>query len=188
MSRASVRGMHHEYTFAEYLALEEVSNVKHEFLDGEIYAMAGGSVTHAGLSVVVSSLLHQQLRYGPCRVFSSDLRVRVLATGLATYPDVSVVCGEPALDPESKHTVTNPRVVVEVLSDSTEHYDRGLKLTHYRQIPSLGAVVFVWQREQRIEVWSRGADDAWTACASGPGETAEIPVVECTLSVDAVYR
>jgi Uma2 family endonuclease len=114
--------------------------------------------------------------------------VRVLATGLATYPDVTVVCGELAVDPANRDTAVNPSVVVEVLSDSTEQYDRGLKLTHYRQIPSLGAVVFVWQREQRIEVWSRAADDTWMACASGPGETAEIPVVECTLSVDTVYR
>jgi Uma2 family endonuclease len=185
--RASVRGMHH-YTFADYLALEEVSNVKHEFLDGEIYAMAGGSVTHAGLAVAVSSALHRQLRYGPCRVFSSDLRVRALATGLATYPDVTVICGEPELDPENRDTVTNPRVVIEVLSNSTEKYDRGVKLKHYRKIPALGAVVLVWQHEQRIEVWSRGVGDAWVAHASGPGERAEIAVIDCTLAIDEVYR
>jgi len=143
---------------------------------------------HAGLSVIVSSLLHQQLRYGPCRVFSSDLKVRVLATGLATYPDVSVVCGEPELDPESKHTITNPRVVVEVLSDSTEEYDRGLKFENYQQIPALRAVVFVSQREQRIEVWSCGDDGAWTSRSSGPGDVAVIPAIQCTLAVDAVYR
>lgn len=179
--------MHH-YTYREYLALEEMSNVKHEFLDGEIYAMTGGSVMHAGLSAIVTGLLHQQLRYGPCRVFSSDLKVRVLATGLATYPDVSVVCGEPELDPESKHTITNPRVVVEVLSDSTEEYDRGLKLEHYQQIPALETVVLVAQREQRIEVWSRGDDGVWTSRSSGPGEVAAIPAIQCTLAVDAVYR
>ena len=112
--------------------------------------MAGGTPTHAMLAVSVSSMLHQALRGGACRVYSSDLRVRVLATGLATYPDTTVVWGELEVDPENRDTAVNPTVVVEVLSDSTEKYDRGIKLQHYRQIPSLGAVVLVWQREQRI--------------------------------------
>jgi Uma2 family endonuclease len=187
MSRATVRAVH-QYTYREYLALEEVSTVKHEFLDGEIYAMAGGSVMHAGLAVMVSSALQQQLRHGPCRVFSSDLRVRVLATGLATYPDVTVVCGQPEVDPENDDTVTNPRVVVEVLSDSTEKYDRGLKLDHYRRIPTLAGVVLVAQREHRIEVWSRTPEGTWAVHASGPGQVAEIPAIDCTLTVDDVYR
>lgn len=178
--------MHH-YTYRQYLALEEASNVKHEFLDGEIYAMAGGSPLHAELSGSVLSLFRQELRGRACRVFSSDLRVRVLATGLATYPDVTVVCGELEIDPENRDTVTNPTVVVEVLSQSTEKYDRGLKLKHYRRIPALGAVVLVWQGEPRIEVWARQADDSWTARASGPGETAAIPCIGCALPVDEVY-
>lgn len=179
--------MHH-YTFGDYLALEEVSNVKHEFLDGEIYAMAGGTLTHAELAVTISSLMFAQLRRKSCRVFSSDLRVRVLATGLATYPDVTVVCGEPELDPENRDTVTNPRVVVEVLSDSTEKYDRGIKLKHYQKIPALGAVVLVWQHEHRIEVWERQTDATWVPRASGPGETAAIAAIDCTLAIDEVYR
>jgi len=177
----------HEYTYADYLALEQASNVKHEFLDGEIYAMAGGTPTHAALAAVVSSVLHQQLRGGPCRVFSSDLRVRVLATGLATYPDVTVICGELEVDPENRDTAVNPRVVVEVLSDSTEKYDRGVKLQHYRQIPSLGAVVLVWQHERRIEVWERAADETWAAHASVAGETARIATIAATLAVDEIY-
>jgi len=177
----------HHFTYAEYLALEAVSNVKHEFLDGEVYAMAGGTPTHAKLSAAVGGLLYQQLRGGTCRVYSSDLRVRVLATGLATYPDVTIVCGDLATDPENEDTAVNPCVVVEVLSNSTERFDRGEKLQHYRQIPSLGAVVLVWQREPRIEVWSRAAD-GWMARASGDGETAVIPVIDCALAVDDVYR
>ena len=85
---------HHHYTFADYLDLEKFSNIKHEFLDGEIYAMAGGTPAHAALSVSFSAALLNHLRGGPCRVYSSDLRVRVVETGLATYPDVTVVCGE----------------------------------------------------------------------------------------------
>src|SRR5438128_1599651 len=106
----------HRYQFADYLRVEADSNVKHEFLGGEIYAMPGGTPRHAELATSVSALLFAQLRPGPCRLFSSDLRIRVAATGLATYPDASVVCGELETDPESTTTVTNPRVLVEVLS------------------------------------------------------------------------
>src|SRR5436190_23914995 len=104
----------HGYTFAEYLDLEGASNVKHEFLAGEIYAMAGGTPRHAALTLAVGGALLTQLRGGPCRAFSSDLRVRVRATGLATYPDVAIVCGPLETDPDSDAIVTNPAVLVEV--------------------------------------------------------------------------
>jgi Uma2 family endonuclease len=178
----------HRYTYADYLALEEASNVKHEFLGGEIYGMAGGTPEHAASSVAVSSALLAQLRGGRCRVYSSDLRVRVLATGLATYPDVTVVCGEPERDPESSTTIANPRVVVEVLSDSTIDYDRGEKLQQYRQIPSLAAVVLVWHRQPRIEVWERSEADAWAVHEAHAGGRADVAAIACTLVVDEVYR
>src|SRR5438128_717933 len=114
----------HHHSFRDYLAVEEVSTVKHEYLDGEIYAMAGGSVLHAALSAAMVAALHAQIR-GRCRVYSSDLRIRVRATGLATYPDVSVVCGPVKTDPESDDTVVNPTAVVEVLSPGTIDYDLG---------------------------------------------------------------
>jgi Uma2 family endonuclease len=177
----------HRYSFADYLAFEEASTTKHEFLNGEIYGMAGGTPEHAALSVAVSSALLAQLRGGPCRVYSSDLRVRVLATGLATYPDVTVVCGEVERDPESPTTVVNPRVVVEVLSDATETYDRGQKLDHYRQIPSVGAVVLVSHRATSIEVWERGPEDAWRRREYGAGQTAGIEALPAHLVVDEVY-
>lgn len=177
----------HRHSFADYLALEEASNTKHEFLAGEIYAMAGGTPEHAALAVGVSSSLLAQLRGGPCRVYSSDLRVRVLATGLATYPDVTVVCGSIERDPESPNTVVNPRVVVEVLSDGTEAYDRGEKLEHYRQITALGAVVLVSHREPSVEVWQRQPDGGWTQMAFGPGELAILDVVSARIDVDEVY-
>jgi len=119
-------------TFAEYVALEKMSTVRHEYLDGAVWAMAGGSPEHAGIAGNVVALLSTQLREQPCRVFGSALKGRVVATGLGTYPDVSVVCGHLELDPDDTkgHTVTNPRLVVEVLSPSTEEYDRGEKLAH----------------------------------------------------------
>jgi len=106
---------YHSYTFRDYLDLEAASNVKHEFINGEIYAMAGGTPEHAALIMAIGATLVAQLRGGSCRVFSSDLRVRVLATGLATYPDISVVCGELRTDPESPLIAVNPKILIEVL-------------------------------------------------------------------------
>jgi Uma2 family endonuclease len=114
--------------------------------------------------------------------------VRVRATGLATYPDVTVVCGELELDPQNEDTVTNPTVIVEVLSDSTERYDRGVKMRHYQQIPTLAGVLLVSQHEPRIEVWERQTDETWTMQANGPGGTAAIAAIDCTLPLDDVYR
>ncbi len=177
----------HRYRFADYLALEEASNTKHEFLGGEIYAMAGGTPEHAALAVAVSAALVAQLRSEPCRVYSSDLRIRVLATGLATYPDVTVVCGPLERDPESPSTVVNPRLVVEVLSDGTEVYDRGEKLDHYRAIPSLLTVVLVSHREPCFEVWERLPDGAWRSRAFRSGETAELQWLPVRLALDEIY-
>lgn len=180
---------HHRHSYRDYLALEEASNVKHEYLGGDIQAMAGGTPEHAALQVAVSSLLHDRLRGGACRVFSSDLRVRVLATGLATYPDVTVVCGELERDPDSSITVVNPTLVVEVLSDGTEEYDRGEKREHYEKIPSLREYLLVSQRERRLELLRRRSDGSWEhRQASGPGESLRLDSVACLLDLDAVYR
>lgn len=178
----------HRYTYQDYLALEEASNVKHEFLAGEIYGMAGGTPEHAALSVAVSSALRTQLRGRPCRVYGSDLRVRVLETGLTTYPDVTVVCGDTETDPESPTTVTNPRVLVEVTSDGTADYDCGEKLDHYRQIPSLHTVVLVSHRERRLELWHRQGSGSWRPETAGPGESAVLAAIDCTLDVEEIYE
>ncbi len=179
---------YHRYTFREYIAFEDASNVKHEFIDGEIYAMAGGTPEHAALSAAVIALLVSQLRDGRCRAFSSDLRVRVSATGLSTYPDATVVCGPLERDPEEKTVVTNPIVIVEVLSPSTEEFDRGEKLANYRQIASLRECVIVGQREQRIDVHRRSNDGAWTELSARSGESIALVSIACTIEVDALYR
>jgi Uma2 family endonuclease len=175
----------HSYSFKDYLVVEEMSGVKHEYLDGEIYAMAGGSVLHAALSASVLATLHHQLS-GRCRVHTSDLRVRVPATGLASYPDVTVVCGPVETDPESKDTVINPTAVVEILSPSTIAYDLGKKFDHYAQMPSLRAVVYVWQDYRRIEVRERSGDTWRTTVAESAGTTA-LSTLDCRLDVDAIY-
>lgn len=179
----------HRYTYQDYVWLEEESSTRHEFLEGEIVAMAGGTPEHAAMAAEVIGQLREGLRGSPCRVFSSDLGVRVLATGLATYPDATVVCGATERDPDKKTNVTNPRVLVEVTSDSTEDYDRGEKLEHYKRIPTLEAVVIVSHREPRVDVWSRLAPGArWSLNTARSGQPAHVPAAGCTLSVDAIWK
>lgn len=177
------------YTFAEYVDLEASSPIKHEFLDGQVWAMAGRSPDHAAVASNVNALLNRQLRGKPCRVFSSDLRVRSRATGLGTYADVTVVCGQLDLDPEDpkRHTVVNPSVLVEVLSPSTENYDRGEKLDHYRTIPSVEEIVIVAHDERQVDVWRReGAE--WVLHTTRGSGVAAIESLGCALPLDEVYR
>lgn len=179
-------GRHH-YTLADYLSVEEMSEVRHEFLNGEIFAMAGGTPEHAAISAAMLMLLGTRLRDGPCRPYSSDLRVRVLATGLATYPDAAVICGEVARDPESPTHVTNPSVVIEVLSKSTADYDRGEKREHYQQIGSLREYVLIEQELRAIEVFVRLADGTWQHTVHRAGGTVELPSLKTRFAVDEVY-
>lgn len=174
------------YTYAEYLAFEDASNSKHEFLDGEIYAVAGGTPEHAALVLAVGSSLLTQLRGGACRAYGSELRVRVMASGLVSYPDATVICGEPEHDPESRTTVTNPRVVVEVTSPSTEAYDRGEKLAHYQRIVSVQEAVIVSHRERVVEVWRRTAA-GWTRDEARSGARLRLDSIDAELNVDQIY-
>jgi Uma2 family endonuclease len=156
------RRLRHRFTYAEYLAYERDSGLKHEFDDGEIVAMAGGSRRHNALALRVGAALDAARRQGSI-AFQSDQKVRVLATGKATYPDVSMVCGPIEGDPAdpSGATVTNPSLIVEVLSPSTEEEDRGNKWQHYQLIPALQEYVLVSQTSPRIEHYRRMASGAW---------------------------
>lgn len=176
----------HQYTFAEYLQLEEEAGVRHEYYEGEIYGMAGGTPERAAIAAAIQGQLAAQLASSRCRAYSSDLRVRVLATGLATYPDVAVVCGPSERDPVSPTHVTNPKLVVEVLSPGTAQYDRGEKLQHYQQVPSLDAVVLVAHDEVRVDVWLRGSA-GWERRPYGAGASVALDAIGCVLSVDALY-
>src|SRR5688500_2282693 len=171
------------YPFAEYVRFERTSNVKHEYLGGHIYAMAGGTPEHAALAAAVSGVLFAQLRGKPCRPYSSDLRVR--AGKLVTYPDVSIICGPVIGDPEDANTALNSVVVVEVTSPTTEAYDRGEKLDHYKTVDTIQSIVFVSHAEPRLEVWQRVAA-GWEQAEARAGGEISLPV-GCTLAVDAVY-
>ena len=176
------------YGFREYLSLESASNVKHEYLGGQIYAMAGGSPEHAALQLAVPNLLFPQLRTGRCRAYGSDLRIRVLATGLATYPDVTIICGTREADPEDKNSVTNPTLLVEVLSPSTEDYDRGEKFAHYKRIPALRQFVLVSQGARSVEVWTRDHADGWSRVVSNDGDVADLGSIDARLDVRELYE
>lgn len=176
-----------KHTFAEYLAMEAASETKHEYLDGQIYAMAGGTPEHSGLAANVIGELRVALRGRPCRVFTSDLRVRVLATGLGTYPDATVIRGSFEVDPEDENTAANPVAIVEVLSDGTEAYDRGEKFEQYRRIPTLRDYVMISQHHALIEHYTRNDDGTWTLHEVGPPASARLSI-GCELSVAAVYE
>ncbi|MCK6549495.1 Uma2 family endonuclease [Myxococcota bacterium] len=170
-----------------YLAAEAVSELKHEWLRGEIFDMAGGSLEHAALAAAVAGDLRAALADRPCRVFSSDLRVFVREAELVTYPDVSVVGGRPESPPEDPHAIVNPTLIVEVLSDSTESYDRGEKFEAYRRLAPLQEYVLVSQRARRVDVFRRLGTGRWELSEHGEGATVRLESVGAELSVDAIY-
>jgi Uma2 family endonuclease len=145
----------------EYLARERQAETKSEYFDGEIFAMSGASPAHVLIVTNVVSELRQQLRGRDCRVYSTDLRVKVSATGLYTYPDVVVVCGEPRFEDEQADTLVNPKVIVEVLSKSTQDYDRGAKFEQYRTIASFTEYVLIAQDKPHVEHFLRQPDGRW---------------------------
>jgi Uma2 family endonuclease len=173
-------------TYAEYLDAEAKSEVRHEYLNGEVWEMAGGTPEHFALAAAMIGELRAALRGKPCRTFTSDLRVRILDTGLSTYPDVSVVCGQLETAADDKDAITNPIVLVEVLSEATEAYDRGAKWAHYRRIPSLREYVLVSQPEPLVEVFRRGEPGRWELLEARSGEI-ELASPGIRLDVGALY-
>jgi Uma2 family endonuclease len=182
----------HRYTYADYVAVEKDSATKHEFLDGEIYAMAGGTEEHSALAVEVLSDLRNAARgigNQECRVHSSDLRIYVEAVGLATFPDGSVICGplqQHAASPEA--TAINPVVLLEVTSNSSEAYDIVDKATYYRTIPTLREYIIVSHRERRITVHGRDDRGEWTTRVAISGGRVAVQSLRADLVVDQVYR
>lgn len=174
-------------TFKDYVAFEETTELRHEFEGGEVFALAGGTPEHAALVSAVHLAVGTQLESG-CRAYVENLRVRT-PSGKATYPDVLIVCGSIARDPEDENTITNPLSIIEVLSDGTEAYDRGTKFAHYRSCPSFVEYVLVAsQGSPKIERFVK-RDGIWTLSDdAGPGQAQRLSSVNVELDVDAIYR
>jgi Uma2 family endonuclease len=173
------------YSYEDYLRALEDSEIKLEYFDGEIYAMAGGTLAHAELGARIITQLSRALG-SACRVFTSDAKVQVESTGLTTFPDATVACGELRNASNDRNALVNPTLLVEVTSRGTEDYDRGEKLSQYRQIPSLRAVLLVSHRAQRVTVLERSAK-GWDAREVRGGEQLELIEPRLTLSVDELY-
>lgn len=174
-------------TAAEYLEMERNSTVKHEFYRGEIFAMAGAKERH---NLIVSNLIgifYNKFKSKPCVVYPSDMRVEIDENNHYTYPDVVLVCGERKFSDSKNDTLLNPNVIFEVLSESTESYDRSKKFEAYRTIPSLQEYVLVSSDRKKIEVFTKSAEGRWYLSESGPSDTVEISAVNTELSLSEVY-
>ncbi len=180
----------HRLTLNDYYSRESMASVRHEFHNGEILAMAGGSVKHSQICVNLNREVSLRLKGKSCQAFDSNLRTRIEASNRIVYPDLSIVCGHVEYDPRdpAKGTITNPRVVIEVISPSTERYDRTEKRDHYLKIPSLEAHVLIDQDRPRVEVLSRTADGRWELnYATGLDNVLKIDVVQIEIPLSEVY-
>ena len=176
------------FTEDEYLALERASQTKHEFIDGEIISMAGGSPRHSLIATNVARALGNALRDRPCAVLGSDQSVNIASIGGYVYPDVTVICGKPELGRKNPAAVQNPVLLVEVLSKSTRHYDLGEKFDHSRKLPSLMDFVAIRKNERRVQHWHRTEVGRWELAEVEGEGTVELPGLGVTISLAELYE
>lgn len=174
------------WTAEDYLAWEREQPSRNEFVDGEIYAMTGGTFRHSLLASNLIAVLSSQLRARSCRVLGSDMRVAA-PSGLFTYPDVVIVCGGPVFTSDRDDTLTNPSVIFEVLSESTEGYDRGKKFQHYQTIPSLAHYLLVSQDEPWIDHLRKLPSGDWVLTTHRAGDRITLESIHTSLDVDDAY-
>lgn len=176
------------YTPEEYLALERQAEYKSEYINGEIYARSGASKEHNQITVNLTIEIGQHFRGKPCEVYSTDMRVKVPPAGMYTYPDLVAVCDDAVFDDTEFDTLINPNVIIEVLSPSTEAYDRGEKFAHYRRLPSLQEYVLISQDKARVERYLRRGDEWVLTELGGLTDTLHLPSVDCSVALDAIYE
>lgn len=185
----SAQRKHHLFTEAEYRQYEDVSITKHEYFRGEIFAMAGASMSHNLISGNIHASLHSQLRGRSCRPFASDQRIKVERNGLHTYPDVAVICQPFVCDPHSAITLMDALVIIEVLCPSTAYYDRIDKLDLYRELLSLRHYILVAQDEINVEHRFLNAQDEWqTEIFTSLEDTIRLEAIDCVLKVSEIYE
>ena len=176
-------------TAQEYLAIERKAECKSEYFDGEMFAMAGAKREHVLIVGNVGKRLGLQLDERDCEVYLSDMRLKVSPAGLYTYPDVVVVCGQPRFEGDELDTLLNPKIIAEVLSKSTEGYDRGKKFEHYRTLESLAEYVLIDQQKPHVEHYVRQADNRWLLSETNDlNAVIRLPSIQCELSLAEIYR
>ena len=174
-------------TPAEYLEIERKSEIKHEYINGRMYAMPGASDPHNVIAINLIVALGVQIRVRPCRLYHADMRVKVSPTGMYTYPDIAALCDRPRFEDTYIDTLLNPAVIIEVLSDSTESYDRGEKFDHYRQIESLREYVLIAQKNMRVEHYERDGE-LWVFSAMIDAEARlRLPSIACEVTLAEIY-
>lgn len=171
----------------EYLARERRAEYRSDLVNGRVYAMTGASEAHNLIAGNVFAALHAQLRGRPCRTYQSDMRVKVSETGMYTYPDVIALCGAPAFEDAHVDTLLNPNVIVEVLSASTERYDRGEKFAHYRRLGSLQEYVLVAQDRVRVEHYRRQGEQWLLTEVADLEASLELPTLGCSIPLAEIY-
>jgi Uma2 family endonuclease len=175
--------------FQEYLAMERESETRNEYWNGEIFAMTGASREHNQISANIVRVLGNQMLEKPCVVYSSDMKVKIEGVGKYTYPDIVAVCGKAEFEDENGDVLLNPAVVVEILSESTEAYDRGDKFAHYQLVDSLAEYVLISQYACRVEKFTRRPDETWLYSKYGASnEVVELESVDCNLPLCEIYR
>ena len=176
------------FTESEYLELERNADFKSEYYNGEIFAMAGASLIHNEIVANLISIFNQFLKDKPCDVYPSDLRLQVEKSGLYTYPDITIVCGKTELLDNKFDTLKNPTILIEVLSDSTEKYDRGQKFSFYREIPSLKEYILVSSKTVKIEKFKRLEDGNYLYIESNEHQPFPIDSIDMNLNLEDVYN
>jgi Uma2 family endonuclease len=176
------------YTPEQYLEIDRHSDIKHEYFGGEVFAMTGASRKHNLITANVTASLNPQLKGRQCEVYASDMRVKISTTGLYTYPDVVVICGSPIFEDKEIDTLINPTVIIEVLSKSTEGYDRGEKSSHYRKLDSLSEYILISQDKPHIEHYVRQPDNQWLLSETDDlAATINLPSINCKLALADIY-
>ena len=176
------------FTESEYLELERNADFKSEYYNGEIFAMAGATLIHNKIVSNLIFLFNQFLKDKPCDVYPSDLRLQVEKSGLYTYPDITIVCGKTELLDNKFDTLKNPTILIEVLSDSTEKYDRGQKFSFYREIPSLKEYILVSSKTMKIEKFKRLEDGNYLYIESNEHQPFPIDSIKMNLNLEDVYN
>lgn len=178
---------HKKITVSEYFEIERNSLEKHEYYEGELFAIAGAKKKH---NLIVSNLIisiGSQFKGRPCSVYPPDMKVAVDKYNHYTYPDISIVCGESKFVNESEDSLVNPKVIIEVMSDSTEKYDRGKKFQSYRNISSLEEYVLVSTENKKVELFTKSSDDKWVFSESNESGIIKLASIDCVLNLDDIY-